>query len=92
MPMAARQTNRECTRIEARIETKLQQVERSQRLVTIGGPGTPLSLTFLGNLYQDPKVPPAAQPVSEAFHAIKMGRYPNRNAKLLLQLSASLGY
>src|SRR5258708_14927443 len=28
----------------------------------------------------------------ETFHAIKTGRYPNRNAKLLLQLSASLGY
>jgi hypothetical protein len=28
----------------------------------------------------------------EIFHAIKTGRYPNRNAKLLLQLSASLGY
>jgi hypothetical protein len=28
----------------------------------------------------------------ETFHAMKTGRYPNRNAKLLLQLSASFGY
>src|SRR5258708_34403726 len=28
----------------------------------------------------------------EIFHAIKTGRYPNRNAQLLLQLSTSLGY
>ena len=28
----------------------------------------------------------------EIFHAIKTGRYPNRNPKLLLQLPASLGY